>query len=121
MKDAKILVVDDAGFMRNLLANTIREIGYSDIHFAEDGVRAVEKAAEVKPDLVTLDISMPKMDGLEAVKKILEVSPATKIVMVSAITSQEAVKQAVRNGAVDFIKKPFNKTEIEDMLKKQLG
>ncbi len=120
MKEPKILIVDDAFFMRNMLGNTIRDIGYSDLHFAEDGFQAVEKAKELKPDIVTLDISMPGMDGLEAVEKILEVSPASKIIMVTAVTSQSVVKQALANGAVDFINKPFSKDEIEDRLKRQL-
>lgn len=120
MKNKKILVVDDAGFMRNLLGNTIKEIGYSNVYFADDGITAIEKAKEIKPDLITLDISMPIMDGLEAVGKILEVSSASKIVMVTAATSQITVKQAIRNGAVDYLNKPFDKAEVEDMLSRHL-
>lgn len=120
MKEKKILVVDDAFFMRNLLGNTLKDIGYTNIYFAENGQNAVEKALEIRPDLVTLDISMPIMDGIEAVEKIIEACPSCKIVMVSAVTNQNAVKQALMNGAVDFIKKPFDKNELEKVMKKHL-
>ena len=99
MNNIKILVVDDAGFMRNLLGNTIREIGYAEVYFAEDGYKTIEKAQETKPDLITLDISMPGLDGIEAISKILEVSPNSKIVMVTAVNSQGPLKQAIMNGA----------------------
>ena len=118
MKKTKILVVDDACFMRNLLGNTIREIGYSEIHFADSGSQAIERARTMKPDLITLDLSMPGMDGLEAMQKILEVSSASKVIMVSAVTTQSTMKQAMQNGAVDFIRKPFDKIEVEGKLKK---
>ena len=121
MMEKKILVVDDAGFMRHLLGNTIKAIGYQNVSFAEDGFEAVEKARELKPDLITLDISMPGMDGLEALAKILEEWPEAKIVMVTAVTSQKILKQAISMGAVDFLKKPFDKDEIDSMFKKCFG
>lgn len=120
MNDQKILIVDDAGFMRNLLGNTIKEIGYLNLYFADDGTTAIEKAAEIKPDIITLDISMPIMDGLEAVSKILEVSPKSKIIMVTAVTGQTTIKQAIKNGAIDYLKKPFDKSEVEDILRRHL-
>jgi len=120
MNNDSILIVDDSYFMRNLLGNTIKELGYANLFFAEDGIQAIEIAKEVKPRLVTLDISMPGMDGIETVLKILEVSPKSSIVMISAVNSQEIVKQALKNGAVDFIKKPVDKTEMNEMLRKHL-
>ncbi|MDP4094107.1 MAG: response regulator [Bacillota bacterium] len=121
MKNARILVVDDAQFMRNMLGNIIKEAGYTDLYFAGDGIEAVEKVKELKPELVTLDISMPGMDGLESIAKILEASPETKIVMVSAVSSDIAIKQAIKKGASDFILKPFDNNIINDMLKKHIG
>jgi len=120
MKKPIILVVDDSHFMRNLIGNTIKDLGYDGVYYAEDGFAAVEKAGKIKPDVVTLDVSMPGMDGIEAVKKILEVSPSSRVVMVSAVTSQIAIKQALQNGAKDFIKKPVDRTEIENMLNRFL-
>lgn len=120
MKTESILIVDDSQFMRNLLGNTIKELGYQNLFFAEDGNQAIEIAEEVKPRLVTLDISMPGMDGIETVLKLLEVCPGMKIVMISAINSQEIVKQALKNGAIDFIKKPVDKMELGEMLRKHL-
>lgn len=121
MEDIRILIVDDAQFMRNMLGNIIKSAGYTDIHFAGDGLDAVEKVKELKPKLVTLDISMPGMDGLETIPKILEVAPDTIIIMVSAVSSEIAIKQAIKKGAADFILKPFDNTIICDMLKRHLG
>lgn len=120
MKNDNILIVDDSQFMRNLLGNTIKELGYQNLFFAEDGNQAVEMVKEVKPRLVTLDISMPGMDGIDTVARLMEVSPKMKIIMISALGSSEIVKQALINGAVDFIKKPVDKIELGEMLKKHL-
>lgn len=117
---SKILIVDDAFFMRNMIGNMVKEIGYTDIYFAVDGLDAVEKAKELLPDLVTLDISMPGMDGLEAVEKIMEVSPNTKVIMVTAVDNQFAIKEALKKGAVDFLKKPIAKSELEDRIQRFL-
>jgi two-component system, chemotaxis family, chemotaxis protein CheY len=116
----KILIVDDAHFMRNMIGNMVKEIGYSDIFFAVDGADAVAKAKELQPDLITLDISMPGMDGLEAVSKIMEVSPNSKIIMVTAVDNQFVIKEALKGGAVDFLKKPIAKSELEDRFKRLL-
>jgi len=116
-----ILIVDDSFFMRSLLGNAIKDIGYSKISYAEDGIKAIEISKDIKPDLITLDISMPGMDGIETVLGILEVSPKSKIVMISAVNANDIVKQALKNGAVDFLKKPVDRSELEDMLKRHLG
>ncbi len=118
MENAKILVVDDALFMRKLLGNTLKEIGYSNIEFAQDGFEAVKKAEEIQPQVVTLDVSMPGMDGLEAIGKILEVSSKSKIVMVSAVKSQQVIESAINKGAVDYIPKPFSRREVESSMKR---
>lgn len=118
MENAKILVVDDALFMRKLLGNTLKELGYSNIEYAQDGIEAVRKAEEFQPQVVTLDVSMPGMDGLEAIDKILKVSSKSKIVMVSAVKSQQVILNAINKGAVDYIPKPFSRREIESSMKR---
>ncbi|HOP99714.1 MAG TPA: response regulator [Acetivibrio clariflavus] len=120
MEDTKILVVDDAIFMRKLLGNTLKELGYSNIEYARDGFEAIKKAEEIQPHVVTLDVSMPGMDGLEAIDKILKVSAKSKIVMVSAVKSQQVINSAIARGAADYIPKPFSKREIENSIKKLL-
>jgi two-component system, chemotaxis family, chemotaxis protein CheY len=116
----KILIVDDASFMRNMIGSMVKEIGYREIYFAIDGFDAVEKAKELQPELITLDISMPGMDGLEAVSKIMQVSPNSKVIMLTAVDNQFAIKEALKNGAVDFLKKPIAKSELEDRFKRFL-
>jgi two-component system, chemotaxis family, chemotaxis protein CheY len=120
MKTPIILVVDDAFFMRRLLGDIIKEAGYTEVLFAEDGFQAIDAANSMKPDIVTLDISMPGMDGLEVIGKLLSVSPLSKIIMVSAVTGQTIMNEAIKNGAVDFLKKPFDKGEVKEMLKKYI-
>ena len=120
MDKTKILVVDDALFMRKLLGNTLKEIGYKNIEFAQDGFEAVKKAKEIQPEVVTLDISMPGMDGIEAISKILEVSSKSKIVMVSAVKSVQVIENAISKGAVEYIPKPFNRREVESSMKRIL-
>ncbi|AEV69438.1 response regulator [Acetivibrio clariflavus] len=120
MEDARILVVDDAIFIRKLLGNTLKELGYSNIEYARDGFEAIKKAEEIQPHVITLDVSMPGMDGLEAIDKILKVSAKSKIVMVSAVKSQQVINSAIARGAADYIPKPFSKREIENSMKKLL-
>jgi len=121
MKNTKILVVDDASFMRTLLGNTLKDIGYSAVEFAQDAYEAVEKAKDLKPDFVTLDISMEGMDGIQAIEKILEVSSRSKIIMVSALNSQQIINRAIECGAVDYIPKPFSRFDVETSLKRHIG
>ncbi len=118
MKEPKVLVVDDAAFMRTLIGNSVKQAGYAQVYFAEDGYQAVEKAGELQPEFITLDISMPGIDGVEVIAKILAVSPSSKIIMISAVTAQQAIKQAIKNGAVDFVAKPFTPDEIKEVFVK---
>jgi len=114
------LVVDDALFMRKVLEENIRALGYTEIYQAEDGNCAVDKAAMLKPDIITLDISMPELDGISAIKKLREVSPKSKIIMVSALTSQITVIEAIKNGAVDFIAKPVDREVFQKVMNKHV-
>ncbi len=104
---AKILLVDDAAFMRKVIKDTLSKAGYTDLHEAVDGADAVEKYNSLKPDLVLMDITMPNMDGLEALKAIRAADPGANVVMCSAMGQETMVIDAIRSGAKDFIVKPF--------------
>ena len=104
---AKILLVDDAAFMRKVIKDTLSKAGYTDLHEAVDGADAVEKFNELKPDLVLMDITMPNMDGLEALKAIRAADGNANVVMCSAMGQETMVIDAIRSGAKDFIVKPF--------------
>lgn len=112
MKQVTFLVVDDAIFMRTVLKKMLTEAEYTVIGEAGNGLQAIEMAAKLKPDIVTLDITMPEMDGIAAIDKILEVSPNTKIIMCSAMGQHSKVVEAIKKGAKDFIVKPFEKTRV---------
>lgn len=109
---AKILLVDDAAFMRKVIKDTLTKSGYTDIHEAVDGADAVDKYDELKPDLVIMDITMPNMDGLEALKAIRGKDPNANVVMCSAMGQETMVIDAVRSGAKDFIVKPFKSERV---------
>ena len=100
---AKILVVDDAAFMRKVIKDTLSKAGYTDLHEAVDGADAVEKYNSLKPNLVLMDITMPNMDGLEALKAIRAADGGANVVM----CQETMVIDAIRSGAKDFIVKPF--------------
>ena len=118
---AKIMLVDDAAFMRMMVKNALTKSGYTDIIEAQDGAEAVKKYSEEKPDMVFMDITMPNMDGLQALKKIKEDFPAAKIVMCTAMGQETMVIDAIKSGASDFIVKPFNTERIVDTANKILG
>ena len=109
---AKILLVDDAAFMRKVIKDTLNKNGYTDVHEAVDGADAVEKYDELHPDLVMMDITMPNMDGLEALKAIRAKDPNANVVMCSAMGQESMVIDAVRSGAKDFIVKPFKRDRV---------
>ncbi len=121
MKDVKFVVVDDAVFMRTLIKRMIEETaGYVIVGEGSNGYEAIEQARLHKPDIVTLDITMPEMDGIMAIKDILAVSPETKIIMVSAMGQQSMVIDAIKLGAKDFIVKPFDKTRVQQAIQNVL-
>ena len=109
---AKILLVDDAAFMRKVIKDTLNKNGYTDVHEAVDGADAVEKYDELHPYLVMMDITMPNMDGLEALKAIRAKDPNANVVMCSAMGQESMVIDAVRSGAKDFIVKPFKPDRV---------
>ena len=99
----RVLVVDDAAFMRMMVKDILTKNGYEVVGEAENGMKALEKYQELKPDLITMDITMPEMDGISAVKEIKKVDPNAKIVMCSAMGQQAMVIEAIQAGARDFI------------------
>lgn len=117
---AKIMLVDDAAFMRMMIKNTLTQQGYTDIVEAQDGAEAVTKFAAENPDLVFMDITMPNMDGLQALKKIKEDHPGARIVMCTAMGQETMVLDAIKSGAQDFIVKPFTPERIAETAKKFL-
>lgn len=121
---AKVLVVDDALFMRRMLSDILKKEGFEICGEAENGKEAIEKYAQVKPDLVTMDIVMPKMeeiDGIAAVKEIMRGDPQAKIIMVSAMGQHALVVEAIQAGAKDFVTKPFQPSRVIEAVKRVLG
>lgn len=116
----RVLVVDDAAFMRMMIKDILRKGGYEVVGEAEDGARAVDKYKELKPDLVTMDITMPDMDGISAVKEIRKLDPNAVIIMCSAMGQQAMVIDAIQAGAKDFVVKPFQPDRVLEAVRKVL-
>lgn len=117
----KILLVDDAAFMRKMVKDTLSKSGYTDLYEAVDGADAVEKFTEIGPDLVIMDITMPNMDGLQALKEIRSRDGNANVVMCSAMGQESMVMDAVRSGAKDFIVKPFKPDRVLKTVNSILG
>ena len=109
---AKILIVDGAAFMREVIRDTLAKSGYTELYEAVDGADAVEKYGEISPDLVLMDITMPNMDGLEALKAIRAKDSNANVVMCSAMGQEAMVMEAVQAGIKDFIVKPFKSDRL---------
>lgn len=118
---ASVLIVDDAAFMRMMLKDILTKGGYEIAGEAGDGNEAVAKYAELKPDLVTLDITMPNKDGLQALKEIKGSDPNAVCVMCSAMGQQAMVIDAIQAGAKDFIVKPFQPERVLESIRKVIG
>ena len=116
-----ILIVDDAAFMRMMIKDILTKNGYTVAGEAENGLKAVEKYAELKPDLVLMDITMPEMDGIQALKKIKSTDPAASVIMCSAMGQQAMVIESIQAGARDFIVKPFQADRVLEAVKKVIG
>ena len=116
-----ILICDDAAFMRMMIKDILTKNGYEIAGEAENGVKAVEKYNETKPDLVLMDITMPEMDGIQALKKIKEADPNACVIMCSAMGQQAMVIEAIQSGAKDFIVKPFQAERVFEAVKKVVG
>jgi two-component system chemotaxis response regulator CheY len=118
---ASILIVDDAAFMRMMIKDILSKNGYTVVGEAENGIKAVEKYKELNPDLVIMDITMPEMDGIQAVKQIKSLNAAAKIIMCSAMGQQAMVIESIQAGARDFIVKPFQAERVIEAVKKVVG
>ena len=116
-----ILICDDAAFMRMMIKDILTKNGYNVAGEAENGVKAVEKYNELKPDLVLMDITMPEMDGIQALKKIKEADSSALVIMCSAMGQQAMVIESIQAGAKDFIVKPFQADRAIEAVKKVVG
>ncbi|MCL2008950.1 MAG: response regulator [Synergistaceae bacterium] len=117
----KVLIVDDAAFMRMMLKDILQKNDYEIVGEAENGKLAVAAYQKYQPDIVTMDITMPEMNGIDAVKAIKTLDPGAKIVMVSAMGQQPMVIEAIQAGANDFIVKPFQPERVVEAISKVLG
>ena len=108
-----ILICDDAAFMRMMIKDILTKNGYNVVGEAENGLKAVEKYSETKPDLVLMDITMPEMDGIQALKKIKELDSGATVIMCSAMGQQAMVIESIQAGAKDFIVKPFQADRVK--------
>jgi two-component system chemotaxis response regulator CheY len=121
---ARVMIVDDALFMRKMLSDILKRENIEICGEAENGKEAIEKYQQLKPDLVTMDIVMPKVeeiDGVGAVKEIVKIDPQAKIIMVSAMGQHSLVVEAIQSGAKDFVTKPFQPSRVIEAVKRVLG
>jgi len=118
---AKVLIVDDTAFMRMMLRNILTSNGFEVVGEADNGAKAVQQYRELQPDIVTMDITMPDMDGISAVQQIKSVDPKAKIIMCSAMGQQAMVLEAVKAGASDFIVKPFQPERVLEAIERVLA
>ena len=116
-----ILICDDAAFMRMMLKDILVKEGFEVVGEAVNGADGVEKYNSLKPDLVTMDITMPEMDGIAALKAIKASDPAAKVIMCSVMGQQAMVIESIQAGARDFIVKPFQKDRVIEAIRKQIG
>ncbi len=117
----RVLIVDDAAFMRMMIKDILAKNGYEIVGEAENGQVAIEKYKDVKPDLVTMDITMPEMDGIAAVKEIVSFDSTARVIMCSAMGQQAMVIDAIQAGAKDFIVKPFQPERVLEAVSKALS
>ena len=116
-----VLVCDDAIFMRTMITDILTQAGYEVIGEAETGAQAVEKYRQLKPDMVTMDIVMPDMGGIEAVREICKDNPEARILLCSAMGQQALVVEAIQAGAKDFVVKPFQPSRVLEAVQRLLG
>lgn len=117
----KVLIVDDAAFMRMMIKDILQKNGFEVIGEASNGIEAVNLYKKERPDVVTMDITMPDMDGIEAVKEIRAFDPSAKVIMCSAMGQQSMVMDAIKSGAKDFIVKPFQADRVLEAIRKVIG
>lgn len=118
---ARVLIVDDAAFMRKMLGDVLAKGGHEVIGEGANGAEAITQYQALRPDIMTLDITMPEKDGLAALREILTLEPSAKIVMCSALGQESKVLEAIKSGAKDFVVKPFQPDRVLDAIGKALG
>ena len=118
---SKILIVDDAAFMRMMLKDILTKNGFEVVGEGANGLEAIEKYDQLQPDLVTMDITMPQCDGIQALKQIVAKHPTARIVMCSAMGQQAMVIDSIQSGAKDFIVKPFQPDRVVEAIRKALS
>jgi two-component system chemotaxis response regulator CheY len=118
---ARVLVVDDAAFMRKMVIDVLQGGGHEVIGEAGNGNEAIARFQELRPDVTTLDITMPEKDGLTALREIIALDPGAKVVMCSALSQESKVLEAVKSGAKDFIAKPFQAARVLSAIEKVVG
>jgi two-component system chemotaxis response regulator CheY len=118
---ARVLVVDDAAFMRKMVSDALTGGGHEIVGEAANGLEAVQRFQELRPDIMTLDITMPEKDGLSALKEIIAVDPGAKVVMCSALGQESKVLESIKLGAKDFVVKPFQVERVLSAVEKALG
>jgi two-component system, chemotaxis family, chemotaxis protein CheY len=118
---ARVLIVDDAAFMRKMLGDVLAKGGHEVIGEGANGAEAITQFQSLRPDIMTLDITMPEKDGLAALREILTIEPTAKIVMCSALGQESKVLEAIKSGAKDFVVKPFQPDRVLDAIGKALG
>jgi two-component system, chemotaxis family, chemotaxis protein CheY len=118
---ARVLVVDDAAFMRKMVGDALAKGGHEVVGEAGNGVEAIERFQELKPDLMTLDITMPEKDGLAALAEIVAADPSARVVMCSALGQESKVLEAIKLGAKDFVVKPFQPARVIEAVGKALA
>jgi two-component system chemotaxis response regulator CheY len=118
---ARVLIVDDAAFMRKMLSDVLAKAGHEVVGEGANGEEAVTQYQSLRPDIMTLDITMPEKDGLTALREILSMEPAAKVVMCSALGQESKVLEAIKAGAKDFVVKPFQPERVLDAIGKALG
>ncbi len=120
-QEKKILIVDDASFMRTLLRDIVKGNGLAtEIIEAGDGVEGVKAFQAQKPDLVTLDVNMPRADGIQALRAIMKINPMAKVIMVTSVEQKQIVQDAMKIGARDYIVKPFDRSNVSLVINKVL-
>jgi two-component system chemotaxis response regulator CheY len=118
---ARVLVVDDAAFMRKMVSDALTKGGHEVVGEAGNGVEAVARFQELKPEVMTLDITMPEKDGLAALKDIMELEPAARVVMCSALGQESKVLESIKLGAKDFVVKPFQADRVIEAVGKAMA
>jgi len=116
---SRILIVDDASFMRNVLKDIIKSNGLaSEIFEAADGIEGVKAFQKIKPDLVTMDVNMPRADGIQALRAILKIDPLAKVIMITSVEEKHIVQDAIKLGARDYVVKPFDRSNVPLVINK---